>query len=85
MKRRSFLAMLGLAPAVAVAARSLPTNTVPAAAPEAVVADARPFVLDARPFVLEAGELKMNTVYFESLRSADGRLVITPGQFTITA
>lgn len=79
MKRRSFLAMLGLAPAAAVVGSSSLELDSPAAWASLDAAEA--------PFKYEGGKLSLANVYtgFSRISSHDGRLVITPGQIVIAA
>lgn len=74
MKRRSFLAMLGLAPVAAAAAAkqvggkpSGPVVTAPIRrAPDS-------------PVNFEAGQCRIGEIHFSELRSRDGNLVMRPG------
>ena len=78
MKRRSFLAALGLAPAVAVVAGSAALNKTIMSPPSEPI--------DV-PFRFEGGKLMFSdaNIRFTRFSSWDGRLVITPGQITIAA
>lgn len=77
MKRRSFLPMLGLAPATAVVAKSAGLDKTIMSPPEPI----------DEPFQFEGGKVVFSdaNISFTRFSSWDGRLVITPGQIVIAA
>lgn len=91
MKRRSFLAMLGLAPIAAVVQPEVATGGETTAGGlirwrTTIDGPVRSgFAIEARPYRYADGVLSVGRISFNELRSADGKTVMRPGSFGIRA